>query len=118
MKLRHTLALVALLIFGISAAAEAAKQTWDYARYNPLEDNLRVYKVENGKRTQFASAKVPGDEQWHALRVTMVGNRIACDLDGRNHLEVEDATFPHADKIGLWSKSVAQTYFDDLHVSE
>ena len=64
------------------------------ARYNPLEDNFRVYKVEGGKRTMFADAKVAGDAGWHTLRVTMTGSKIACYLDGKKHLEVEDATFP------------------------
>ena len=39
------------------------KNNYYIARYNPLEDNFRVYKVEGGKRTQFASAKTPGDKK-------------------------------------------------------
>jgi len=88
------------------------------ARYNPLEDNFRVYKVQDGKRTQFQSAKIPGDDKWHTLRVTMQGAKIACFLDGKMHLEVEDATFSEAGKIGLWSKADAQSFFDDLAVAE
>jgi hypothetical protein len=88
------------------------------ARYNPLEDNLRVYKVEGGKRTQFQSARVPGDEAWHTLRVTMAGPRITCQLDGKTLLEAEDTTFPEAGMIGLWSKADARSYFDDLTVAE
>lgn len=42
------------------------KSNYYIARYNPLEDNFRVYKVEAGKRTKFASAKIPGDKNWHA----------------------------------------------------
>ena len=45
------------------------KDNYYLCRYNPLEDNYRVYKVEKGKRTQLASVKVPGDEAWHKLRV-------------------------------------------------
>jgi hypothetical protein len=37
------------------------KANYYICRYNPLEDNYRVYKVEKSKRTQFASAKVAGD---------------------------------------------------------
>jgi hypothetical protein len=48
----------------------------------------------------------------------MAGNKISCYLDGQKHLEVEDATFQGAGKIGLWSKADAQSYFDDLTVSE
>ena len=60
------------------------------ARYNPLEDNFRVYKVEGGVRTQFATADIPPADGWHALRVRMIGDRITCDLDGRRHLDVRD----------------------------
>ena len=97
-----------------------AKDSKNYylARYNPLEDNFRVYKVQDGKRTQFQSAKLPGDDKWHTLRVTMVGTNVACYLDGNKHLEVEDPTFPGPGMIGLWSKADAQSYFDDLTVSE
>jgi uncharacterized protein (TIGR03067 family) len=93
------------------------KRNYYIARYNPLEDNFRVYKVQDGKRTQFASAKVAGDEKWHSLRVTMMGAKITCYLDGQKHLEAEDTTFPEAGMIGLWSKADAQSYFDDLTVN-
>ena len=94
----------------------ADKSNYYIARYNPLEDNFRVYKVEGGKRTQFQSAKVSGDKKWHTLRVTMIGAKITCYLDGTKYLEAEDSTFPTAGKIGLWSKADAQSYFDDLSV--
>jgi hypothetical protein len=93
------------------------KDNYYIARYNPLEDNFRVYKVEKGRRTQFASAMVPGDTNWHTLRVTMAGRRITCYLDGKKHLEADDATFPDAGRIGLWSKADARSYFDDLIVA-
>jgi hypothetical protein len=92
------------------------KNNYYIARYNPLEDNFRVYKVERGKRTQFQSAKLPGDKAWHTLRVTMTGSKITCYLDGRKYLEAEDTTFPEAGKVGLWSKADAQSYFDDLAI--
>jgi VCBS repeat-containing protein len=94
------------------------KNNYYIARYNPLEDNFRVYKVEKGKRTMFQNAKTPGDEAWHTLRVTMTGSKISCYLDGKKYLEAEDSTFPEAGKIGLWSKSDARTYFDDLMLSD
>ena len=97
-----------------------AKDARNYyvARYNPLEDNFRVYKVEAGKRTMLKGAKVPGDGQWHTMRVTMKGTKIACYLDGKLHLEAEDATFPEAGKVGVWTKSDAKSYFDDLTLDE
>jgi Domain of Unknown Function (DUF1080) len=92
------------------------KQNYYICRYNPLEDNFRVYKVVDGVRTMFKNAKTAGDEKWHFLRVTMVGTKITCYLDGQKLLEAEDASFKEAGMIGLWSKADAQTYFDDLSV--
>ncbi len=87
------------------------------ARYNPLEDNLRVYKVENGHRTQLDHADVPGDGRWHTLRITMTGREILGYFDGKKLLVAEDSTYLEAGRIGLWSKADARTSFDDLTVS-
>lgn len=86
------------------------------ARFNPLENNFRVYKVVDGKRTQFATADVPGDAEWHTLRVTMFEDKIACYLDGKKYLEATDSTFTGPGMYGLWTKSDAHTYFDDFSV--
>ncbi len=89
------------------------------ARWNPLEENFRVYKVVDGKRTQLATAdvKLPTDK-WHMLRIRQVGNHIRCDLDGKQYLSATDDTFKDAGKIGLWTKADAATHFDDLIVSQ
>jgi hypothetical protein len=97
-----------------------AKDAKNYyvARYNPLEDNLRLYTVVDGKRTQLRSADVPHSAGWHTLRVTMKGDQIACCYDGKKSLEARDSTFPDAGRIGLWSKADARTQFDDLTLRE
>lgn len=87
------------------------------ARYNPLEDNFRVYKVADGKRTEFQSATIKHTEGWHTLRVTMTGDHIECYYDGKKYLDVTDSTFRDAGRIGLWTKADAQTHFDDLTVN-
>ena len=86
------------------------------ARFNPLEDNFRVYVVVDGKRTQLQSASVSHSPDWCRLRVTMKGDHIVCYLDSAQLLDVHDTTFPEAGKIGLWSKSDAQTEFDELEL--
>lgn len=101
---------------GVVWRAEDAKNYY-IARYNPLENNFRVYKVVRGKRTQLASANVKGDTRWHTLRVTMRGKHIACYLDGKRTMDASDETFHEAGQVGLWSKSDAQSYFDDVTVS-
>ena len=48
------------------------------ARYNPLEQNFRVYKVVEGKRRQLESAHIKRVSGWHEVRVTMEGTHIMC----------------------------------------
>ena len=96
-----------------------AKDARNYyiARYNPLEDNYRVYKVQDGRRSELQSADIRKSPGWHSLRITMVGDRIECYYDGRQYLDVQDTTFSGSGKIGLWTKADAQTHFDNLSVS-
>ena len=68
------------------------RKNYYIARYNPLEDNFRVYKVTDGKRAkefQDAEVKIPAGE-WHTLKVTMSGEKIECFLDGKKYLDVKD----------------------------
>ena len=86
------------------------------ARWNPLEDNFRVYKVVQGKRIQLETdddVKIPSD-RWHTIKITQVGAEIRCFLDDKQYLQANDDTFEGAGQIGLWTKSDAVTYFDDL----
>ncbi|MBF0549727.1 MAG: DUF1080 domain-containing protein [Deltaproteobacteria bacterium] len=86
------------------------------ARYNPLEDNYNLYKVKNGNRSKLGSATIKSAPGWHALRVTMRGNRIEVYFDRKKVLDAEDATFTEPGGIGLWTKSDAQTHFYGLTV--
>jgi hypothetical protein len=88
-------------------------------RMNPLEDNFRVYKVVDGKRSkefQSAEAKVPAGE-WHTIKVRQSGEKIECFLDGKKLLDVKDDSITKSGKVGLWTKADAQTYFDEFKVS-
>jgi hypothetical protein len=98
-----------------------AKGAGDYyvARWNPLEENLRVYKVIGSVRTmlQNADCKAAGDT-WHTLRVTMVDAHIQVAFDGATLLDTRDASLPGAGRVGLWTKADASTWFDDLELGE
>lgn len=87
------------------------------ARWNPLEDNFRVYSVKDGERLQLDSARVQADPQaWHTIRVRHVGDSITCWLDGVELLHAQDSKLPEAGGVGLWTKADATTWFDDLAV--
>jgi hypothetical protein len=93
-----------------------AKDAKNYyiARYNPLEYNYRLYRVEKGRRIQLQDADISHSEGWHTLRVTMEGDHIQCYYNGKKYLDVKDSTFRERGKIGLWTKGDAQSHFDDL----
>lgn len=95
-----------------------AKDEHNYyiARYNPLEDNYRVYKVIKGRRIQLQSANIKHSSEWHTLRIVMNDDHIECYYDEKKYLDVNDSTFVEEGKIGLWTKADAVTYFDDLNI--
>lgn len=86
------------------------------ARFNPLEDNYRVYKVVDGRRTELGTTDVDAAPGWHDIRITMIGNHIRGYFDGQKHLDVHDDTFAEPGRVGLWTKADAQTHFDDFRV--
>lgn len=84
-------------------------------RWNPLEDNLRAYKVVGGRRTQLLSADVSADpDGWHRLQVAMTGPRMEVWLDDVLLLSGQDDTFMDGGRVGLWTKADAATSFDNL----
>lgn len=90
------------------------------ARFNPLEDNYRLYHVADGKRTQIGGKeelKAKAGE-WHTLTVRMVGETITCSLNGKVQIEAKDKTFTKSGQVGLWTKADARTYFDDFRATE
>jgi hypothetical protein len=112
---------------------QAAGLVWRYrdednyyiVRANALEDNVVLYKVENGKRTDLPvkgegrtygkKTEVPA-AQWSTLRVVANGPRFDVYFNGTKLYEVEDSTFTQPGKVGVWTKADSVTQFDDLTV--
>lgn len=70
------------------------------ARFNPLEDNFRLYKVIEGKRQQLATADVEAPAgKWHTIRIVHRGERIQCSLNGKLLLEATDGAIKQAGKV-------------------
>ena len=112
---------------------QAAGLVWRYqdennyyiVRANALEDNVVLYKVQNGKRTDLPlkgagrtygkKSEVPAG-QWSTLRVVANGSSFEVFLNGTKLYDVEDTTFRQAGKVGVWTKADSVTQFDDLTV--
>lgn len=89
------------------------------ARWNPLEDNFRVYVVKDGKRTQLASAEVKADpDSWHAVSISHIGSTIEATFDGGARLKIEDSTLSGPGHVAVWTKGDAGTAFDDASISD
>jgi Domain of Unknown Function (DUF1080) len=94
-------------------------------RANALENNVVLYKVERGKRTDLPlrregrtygkKAQVPSG-QWSTLRVVATGPLFEVHFNGATLFEVEDQTFTEVGKVGVWTKADSVTHFDDLTV--
>lgn len=113
---------------------QAAGLVWRYrdannyyiVRANALEDNVVLYKMENGKRSDLpvkgtgsgygVDADVP-DQGWGELRVTARGPLFEVYLGERKLFEVEDRTFTGPGRVGLWTKADSVTRFDDLRIA-
>ena len=92
-------------------------QSYYVIRANALENNVRLYKMVDGRRKQFAGAEVKVTSgQWHTLRVVARGDHIVCYFDGQKLIDVHDATYSKG-KVGLWTKADSVTAFDDLTVA-
>jgi hypothetical protein len=87
-------------------------------RANPLEQNIRIYRVANGVRHMIKNFDHIIDvRQWHSLRVQMRGCDILVSFDDQPVLTLCDQAFTKG-RIGLWTKSDAVTYFDDLRLEK
>lgn len=113
---------------------QAAGLVWRYqdednyyiVRANALEDNVVVYKVQDGQRTDLPikgerrtygkPAEVPTG-RWSTLRVVATGPRFEVYFNGAKLYEVEDATFKAPGRVGVWTKADSITHFDDLTVT-
>ena len=88
------------------------------ARANALEDNVRFYRVVDGRREQLdgVNLKVIANE-WHRLGLRAEGKRFTVSYDGKPLFTATDATFAEAGGVALWTKSDSVTRFDQLTIT-
>jgi hypothetical protein len=115
---------------------QAAGVIWRYrdannyyiVRANALENNVVLYKVQDGIRVSIAPRGLPSRAygvkhpiaagKWATLRATFYGNLFTVYLDGQRLFEAEDGSLRGAGKTGLWTKADSVTYFDDFEAKE
>ncbi len=101
------------------------KDNYYVVRANPLEDNVVLYKVRNGNRTDLpvlGKGRTYGVDveklgnDWNTLKLTVADDLFSVFLNGKQIFQVKDTTFTEAGKVGLWTKADAVTYFDNFEV--
>ncbi len=92
------------------------KNNYYVARFNPLEDNFRIYYVKNGHRMLMKSASVSLPPGWHTMTIVQKGDKYRCYLDGKLYLQGQDGHFTQKGGVGLWTKADAVTSFDNFKV--
>jgi len=111
---------------------QAAGVVWRYqnadnyyvVRANALENNVVLYKVENGKRADlkpigaslfaYGEKATVSQKEWNRLRLVARGARFSVWLNDTKLFDVEDNTFTKDGRVGLWTKADSVTAFDDL----
>lgn len=114
---------------------QAAGIVWRYrdsnnyyiVRANALENNIVLYKVQNGVRLSIAPKGLPSRSygvkhevpkgQWSTLRIVFKGAHFVVYFNREQVFETEDQTFTNAGRTGLWTKADSVTYFDEFSVS-
>jgi hypothetical protein len=113
---------------------QAAGIVWRYqdpknyyiVRANALENNVVLYKVQNGVRLSIAPKGLPSRSygvkhpissgKWNTLRIVFRGSLFTVFFNDERLFETEDQTFTGTGRTGLWTKADSVTYFDDFEV--
>jgi hypothetical protein len=94
------------------------KDNYYIVRANALENNVRLYKVIGGERTQIAGADANvSSGEWHGLALETKGSHFKVSYEGTLLFEVDDSAIGNAGQVGLWTKADSVTEFDMLTVN-
>jgi len=102
----------------VEGETDQGVQNYYLVRWNPLEENLRAYKLVAGKRTTLLDKPLVTGPGWHSLRVWFSRDQVEVWFDGESQGEFADSTFALRGPVGLWTKADARTQFDDLEIAE
>ena len=104
-------------VAGLMFRAQSANDYY-VVRANSLDNSVRLYRMEKGKRSQLASKEAPIETgKWHSLRVIAANERFEVALDGKTLFDVTDRSLPQSGPLGVWSQADSVTRYGSLLVS-
>jgi hypothetical protein len=104
-------------VAGLMFRAQSANDYY-VVRANSLDNSVRLYRMEKGKRSQLASKEAPIEAgKWHSLRVIAANERFEVALDGKTLFDVNDRSLPQSGPLGVWSQADSVTRYGSLLLS-
>jgi hypothetical protein len=104
-------------VAGLMFRAQSASDYY-VVRANSLDNSVRLYRMEKGKRSQLAAKDAPIEAgKWHSLRVIAANERFEVALDGKTLFDVTDRSLPQSGPLGVWSQADSVTRYGSLLVS-
>jgi hypothetical protein len=104
-------------VAGLMFRAQSANDYY-VVRANSLDNSVRFYRMEKGKRSQLGSKEAPLEAgQWHSLRVIAANDRFEVALDGKPLFDVTDRSLPQPGPLGVWSQADSVTRYGSLLLS-
>jgi hypothetical protein len=104
-------------VAGLMFRAQSASDYY-VVRANSLDNSVRLYRMEKGKRSQLAAKEAPIEAgKWHSLRVIAANERFEVALDGKTLFDVNDRSLPLSGPLGVWSQADSVTRYGSLLVS-
>ena len=103
----------------VGALIIRAQSANDYyvVRANALDNSVRLYRMDKGKRSQLGSKEAPVDsDKWHSLRVIAANDRFEVALDGKPLFTVTDRGLLQGGAMGVWSQADSVTHYGSLLV--
>jgi hypothetical protein len=87
------------------------------ARANALENNVRFYRVIDGKREMIAGVDAPVSSQaWHTLGVVARDDHFTIVFDGRELFGATERTLPGPGRVGVWTKADSVIWFENINI--
>ncbi|MBM3646401.1 MAG: hypothetical protein FJX11_01285 [Alphaproteobacteria bacterium] len=104
-------------VAGLMFRAQSANDYY-VVRANALDNSVRFYRVEKGKRSQLAMKEAVIEAgRWHALRVIASADRFEVALGRDTLFSTTDRSLPQSGAIGVWSQADSITHYGSLLVA-
>src|SRR5216683_7926414 len=103
-------------VAGLLFRAQSANDYY-VVRANALDNSVRFYRVDKGKRRQIAGKEAPVEsDKWHSLRVIASNESFEVSLDGKTLFSATDRSLSQPGAMGVWSQADSVTHYGSLLV--